>query len=138
MLETLADVVENVPGGGVGPLHLVEQEDEGTLLRHEAHVLAQLVEKAILASPTCARRGRIRSEQAHQVMQLPPRPGRLAWQAMQRADERGPDSVRLAHALLARPPHDERAAAEAHLRLETSHERGRSGSSFAENGDGAR
>src|SRR5690349_1467674 len=99
---------EDVPGRGVGPLHLVEEEDERTLLRHQPDVLAHLIEETILAPPRRGRRGRIRPDGAHEVMELSPRTRRSTGQPVQGSDERSPHAVRLPYPLLPRPTDHER------------------------------
>ena len=108
MLELLTDVLEHVPRGDIGPLHLVEQKNERATSAATTRMYSAISSSRRYLLPHREPVGDdVARQSGHEVMQLAPWSRWSVGESMQCGDERRPNAVRLANAMLARAANDE-------------------------------
>ena len=135
-IELPHDVLERVPRGAVGPLHLVEHEHQRPRDRRHSQIREELLEEAVLAAGRFV--GCPRTQRWNELVELAPFALRRFGQSMQAAEDRRPDGVRLTNGGRRRRRGDHRTAAKPHLRLELAKQRCRSQTRLTQNRDDAR
>jgi hypothetical protein len=134
-LELAHEILECIPRRGVGPLHVLEQEQQGALLRGEAKEIRELLEQPRLAA--AAHLGRGAFERGVQRRQLAPDAGRLYGQAADSAQHFRPERVGVGKEVLVTSADDERPTTEADLWLQRANQCGRADAALADYGDDA-